>query len=923
MSWEPQGLGLTWFQERYARFEGETWEQACRRVAEHVAKAEDNGKYKRYSERFNDELISNRFMPGGRIWYGAGRPKAQLLNCISGDTLVHVEDEGLTAAKYLPGQTAKGMNVKVLTQGGVYRSAKWYVYGMQELFEVQLSNGDRLEATANHEWVTTYDKGKNFDKTVTTLDLPGRHIPLQHIEGFEYEEEPYREGVRHGLTFGDGSISHGTATLPQFGDSQEIVARFFEESRETVYSGRAVTVATKLPAHYKALPTVKNQSYIRGFIAGVIGADGCVDSRGHTMLHNKSYEVLVEIRKLAASVGIPSTSIKLSRKLNPWTGEEAPLYKLTFVKAAMWDKHMIIMEKHQEKMFKSPRPTKRATIKVDAVVSTGRTEMVYCCVEPETHTMVIGPGYLTRQCFVVPTSDSREGWGKTLSDVIVVSGTGGGVGVNLSPIRPRGFDIKGTGGKTTGSVSLMQMIDRVGDELVGGGGRRLALMLCLDVTHPDIKEFLNVKLNLNQLNNANISVVLSMDTSEFVSAVKEAKDLDLVFAGRATGNTINARELWDTITQNAWKSGEPGVLNGYEANRLSNIYYHKPLVSTNPCGEIWLEEYGCCCLGALVLPRFVYDGQLDWDALDTTIRLGVRFLDDVLTVNHYPLPEIKENCEEVRRIGLGVMGLHTMLLGMGFKYSSPEGRKFIDELFHFIKYVSYDASIQLAGEKGAFPAYKEEYLDSGFIKTLKRGVRAKIREYGIRNCALLTLAPTGTTSMVAGVSSGIEPLFAPVYYRHYGKANLESNERNIVKELVITPEFEMYGSLAEGAYDISPRDHFEVQKIVQRHVDNSISKTINLPKDFPAEDLSELWLEYLPYLKGTTLYREGSRGKEPLEYVRLEDAARVVKEEKGVVEFNGEDQSSLECPDGVCDISEHNNQKVLQEATAEYEPSLV
>jgi ribonucleoside-diphosphate reductase alpha chain len=511
-------------------------------------------------------------------------------------------------------------------------------------------------------------------------------------------------------------------------------------------------------------------------------------------------------------------------------------------------------------------------------------------------------------CFVVPTTDSREGWGKTISDVIVVSGTGGGVGVNCSPVRPRGSDIKGTGGKATGAVSLMQMIDAVGDVLVGGGGRRLALMLALDINHPDIKEFLNVKLNLDQLNNANISVILNFDSDEFVQAVREDKDIDLVFNGRPTGGTISARELWETIVSNAWKSGEPGVLNGFEANKQSNIWYHKPLVSTNPCGEIWLEEYGCCCLGALVLPRFISDGRFDWDALDTSIRLGVRFLDDVLTVNHYPLPEIKENCEQVRRIGLGVMGLHTMLLGLGYKYSSEEGKAFVDELFSFIKQVSYDASIQLAGEKGPFPAFDERFLDSGFTKTLKRGMRAKIREYGIRNCAILTIAPTGTTSGVAGVSSGIEPLFAPVYYRHFGKTEVDGNERNITKELVITQEFQLYGDLAEGAYDIHPRDHFEMQRLIQKHVDNSISKTINLPKDFPVEELGELWLEYLPDLKGTTFYREGSRGQEPLEYIPLTEAAKYLGQAEP--ESNYEDLGALECIDGVCEIPQFREKEL-------------
>jgi ribonucleoside-diphosphate reductase alpha chain len=586
MTWEPIGQGLTIFQERYARSPEETWDEACRRVAGHVAEAEENGKYGKYKERFYDELVNNRFMPGGRTWYGSGRPKAQLLNC-----------------------------------------------------------------------------------------------------------------------------------------------------------------------------------------------------------------------------------------------------------------------------------------------------------------------------FVVPTTDSREGWGKTISDVIVVSGTGGGVGINCSPIRPRGTDIKGTGGKATGAISLMQMIDRVGDILVSGGGRRLALMLALDINHPDLEEFLSVKLDLNQLTNANVSIVLNTDTAELQAAIQNDENLPYSFGGRNTGNSVSARKLWGTLVENAWNSGEPGILNGYEANRLNNIWYHKPLVSTNPCGEIWLEEYGCCCLGALVLPRFISNGQMDWDALDESIRLGVRFLDDVLTVNHYPLAEIKENCEQVRRIGLGVMGLHTMLLKLGYKYSSNEAKEFVDQLFSFIKNVAYDSSVTLAAEKGAFPAFDMRFLDSGFVKTLKRGVRGKIKEYGIRNCALLTLAPTGTTAMVAGVSSGIEPLFAPVYWRRHYKPT-EDGSRELTKDLVVTQEFVEFKDLAEGAYDIPVRDHFEMQKIVQRHVDNAVSKTINLPKDYPLEDLSEIWLEYLPYLKGTTLYREGSRGEEPLEYIPLKEALKMGNKKINslVEESNYNELNSLDCPDGVCEV---------------------
>lgn len=504
-------------------------------------------------------------------------------------------------------------------------------------------------------------------------------------------------------------------------------------------------------------------------------------------------------------------------------------------------------------------------------------------------------------CYVVPTADSREGWGKTVSHVVVISGTGGGVGINCSPVRPRGSEIKGTGGKATGAVSLMELINKVGDVIVGGGTRRAALMLCLDFNHPDVEEFLDAKLEVDQLNKANVSVVLTRPTEEFQQLVQTSGRFDLFFGGKATGKSLDAEAFWNRLVENAWKSGEPGVLNGFEANRMSNTFYYKPLISTNPCGELWLTEYGCCDLGALVLPRFVRAGQMDWDQLDHTIRAGVRFLDNVLTVNSYPLPETQKESEAIRRIGLGVMGLHSMLLELGYRYSSPDGRKFVSELFGFIKQVAYDTSIHLAVEKGAFPAFDQRLLDSGFAKTLKRGMRAKIREYGLRNCALLTVAPTGTTSIVSGVSSGIEPLFAPAYWRNYRQIDSDARESK-ARELVVTPEFERFGELAEGAYDLEPKDHFEIQRLVQQHVDNAVSKTINLAKDFPKDELGKVWLEYLPYIKGSTFYREGSREGEPLEYIRVEDVGRVLKENAYKLDFNAEELGSLDCPSGFCEI---------------------
>jgi ribonucleoside-diphosphate reductase alpha chain len=515
-------------------------------------------------------------------------------------------------------------------------------------------------------------------------------------------------------------------------------------------------------------------------------------------------------------------------------------------------------------------------------------------------------------CFVIPTDDSIEGWGKAVYDIMVISGRLGGVGLNVSPIRPRGAYIKGNGGIATGAVSFAKIADSPGYELVGGGGRRMAMMICLDVTHPDIEEFIEAKIEGDALNNANISVVINIPHEEFVQLVRDDGQLELTFTGATDrdGNSIqksvSARELWQKIVKNAWLNGEPGVLNSYLANEYNNIWYYSDLVSTNPCGEIWLEPYGCCDLGALVLPRFVRNGTVDWQQLEATIRTGVRFLDNVLSVNNYPLPEIAENCQNVRRIGLGVMGLHSMLMDLGLKYDSPESFAFVDELFEFIKIIAYETSVALAYEKGPFPAYNEKFLESKFIQELPDFVREDIAAHGIRNCALLTIAPTGTTSMIPDFSSGIEPIPAPVYWRTRF-VNTDDGSRKRETTLVVREEFNKYRDVVQGAADIPVRAHFEMQRIVQRHIDNAVSKTINLPSDYSPDQLAEIWLDYLPYMKGSTFYRWGSREFEPISPVPQEDWDRVISETNGSTVY-GEDNTSvkalldLDCVGGVCAV---------------------
>lgn len=462
-------------------------------------------------------------------------------------------------------------------------------------------------------------------------------------------------------------------------------------------------------------------------------------------------------------------------------------------------------------------------------------------------------------CFVVPVEDSIEGWGKTVSDLMTISAAGGGVGMNFSPLRGRGASIS-RGGESTGAVSLMEVCNSVGDVLRGGGGRRVAMMHALNFNHPDAPEFISAKLDKGRLTNANVSIIIPPDTSY--------GDLGV--------------DTWSSVVRNSWQSGEPGILNQKLAAEMSNVSYSHDLTSTNPCGEIWLPDYGCCCLGALVLPRFVYEGVFRWDAFEKSIRVGVRFLDNVLDVNDYPLPETRTVCLNERRIGLGIMGLHTMLLDLGYQYSN--GFQFVNQLFKFMMQVAYDESQHLAREKCPFPLYDSEMHNSGFYKT-----HSTLTTSPMRNCAVMTVAPTGTTAMIHNVSSGIEPVFAARYVRRRYQGE------STVTTLVHSAEYQRFGDRVESALDITPEHHLRMQAIVQHFVDNAVSKTINLPNSFPVDGLEGLVQDYMPLLKGFTCYRQGSRGDEPLEVIP------VGAPDPDTDEFQFENPEFVDqCESGVC-----------------------
>lgn len=548
-------------------------------------------------------------------------------------------------------------------------------------------------------------------------------------------------------------------------------------------------------------------------------------------------------------------------------------------------------------------------------------------------------------CYRLHPEDTVESIGKMIQDTYLISCGGGGIGYNFSSLRPKGDDIQNIRNSAPGAVSVMKMVNEVGNHVRSGKNRRTALIAILNIDHPDLFEFLHVKLDLNELTNFNISVGI---TNEFINAVKRNKTWVFKFnnrvynqyqmrrvspdgsktikiialneedaLGRAKAHyretqddefknvkqkDIMARDIWDTLITNSWKSGDPGIYNLDLANKFTNVSYFEDLDSPNPCGEIPLPPYGNCCLGHVNLAN-MFDAKrqdVNWKSLAKAIRIGVRFLDNVLTANHYPIPECKTAGERTRRIGLGVTGLHYLLLKLGYVYGDEKCLEFLDRLFATFRNEAYKASIELAKEKGAFPAFDaEKFAQEEFFQQLPPRIQNAIKKHGIRNAVILTIAPCGTNSMVLGVSSGVEPIFAPLYERRFREGNVTRKE--VVADALFSEYYAEGRDMSHfrGAHDISVKNHLEVQSTIQKYIDSAISKTTNLPNDFPVEKLSDVILEYAPYVKGFTIYRTGSKGNEPLQPIDISDDKKL----KAAMSKAGISVNSLEaCRDGMCEL---------------------
>lgn len=485
-------------------------------------------------------------------------------------------------------------------------------------------------------------------------------------------------------------------------------------------------------------------------------------------------------------------------------------------------------------------------------------------------------------CFVIPNPpDSRGGIMENLTQMIEIMAHGGGVGLNLSSLRPRGARVKKVNGFSSGPMNWAELYSLATKDIVQqGGSRRGALMLMLHDWHPDIEEFITVKQDLTKINGANLSVCVSDD---FMAAVKADADWDLAYPDLDDPNydkkwdgdihgwkksggkvkvykTVKAKYLWNLICEAAWQSAEPGLHFLDRSNKRSNTWYFEKLTATNPCGEQPLGPWAVCNLGAMNLSAYVKDGEFDYDNFGKDVQVAMRFLDNVIDDTHYFFEKNEKVAKDIRRTGLGILGLADALIKMKVRYGAEESLPVIRKIFETLRNNAYIASADIAKEKGSFPKFnKEKYLQGWHIQALPQEIQDKIAKQGIRNAVLLTIAPTGTTSLISGVSSGVEPVYEFEFIRR----------DRLGEHKMYHPLFDEWRKAHPGeerpeyfasANDLTPEDHVKVQAIAQEYIDSSISKTVNAPNSHTVEDVERLYMmAYDQGLKGVTYMRDGSR----------------------------------------------------------------
>lgn len=843
-------------------------------------------------------IVEKKFLFGGRILANRGLDKlgkkVTLSNCFSGDTVIRTRN-GLVKMEDVVGQ-----DIEVFSYG-TWRKATVKSFGNQEVVKLTVNKNKSTTCytvTKNHIWYAKTDK-EDVHREIPTCELKqGMCLRTDYTKAYRtYKPSPF--GVAHGLFYGDGDHTGVHRRMNLCGDKMELSPYFMPD---TYGVSNDVMTINAIPKIFWDKPSLDEiPAYLYGWLAGYFAADGSVDTRGNCIFTSSKRDDLEFVQDVLCVLGLPIYSIREQYRKSNLTGEYSTVYILT-ISHKYLNESFFIRSKHKERYLETvSKESREDTWKVKSIEETGEIIPVYCVVEAEHHSFALENGILTHNCYVLaPPEDSIESIFDTASKMARTFSYGGGVGIDLSKLAPRGARINNTAEQTSGAVSFTDLYSMV-TGLIGQHGRRGALMLSMSCDHPDVEEFMRVKTDVDRVTKANMSIRVTNEFMEYV-------DTDWMFTQRfnrpetddVITKVISPRQFFEEMCDANYDYGEPGCLFWDRISKwnLLSEYDDFSYAGTNPCGEQPLPPGGSCLLGSLNLAEFVRNGEFQYLEFRHAVCVAVRALNAVLDEGQplHPLEEQRESVKNWRQIGLGIMGLADALIKMNVRYDSPKGRQIADEIAYDLITTALVKSNDLAMAQGAFPMCdKEKLVNSDFLKTLNLDdifdplwSLDEIRRYGLRNSQLLTIAPTGTISTMIGVSGGIEPIFAKSYTRT--TKSLDGGEKTykvytpIVKEYMeehgLTDESELPDYFVT-AQDIDFHDRIDMQATWQKFIDASISSTVNIPEDFPRENVKDIYMHaWRQGCKGVTVFRDGCK----------RDSILTTKTtERGVVEDVGDD----------------------------------
>lgn len=891
MTFIPSEYGEKIRQLRHTLVPGESWEESCKRVATQIAKGETPLLHNKWADKFFDILIKNYFMPGGRIWYGAGRPRPNMMNCF----VVPVEDSREAWGKLISDTIiisglggGVGTNYsKIRPKGAEIKGTGGYSSGSVSLMRIVDQAGQEIRSGGSRRAALMMALNYNHPDIERFLDVKLDLNQLNNANISVLIDDIFIEAVK-----ADKEIN------------LEFNGKVYKKIKAKLLYKRLLSNSIKMGEpgfiHIGNMERDNNIWYERKIDC----TNPCVV--GSTLIATADGRNAVSIEQLTLegkdilvySTNVITGKVEIKTGYHPRkTGIQKEIWKLTL------DDGTIFKATPNHKILKK--------------------DMTYCELKDLKVEDSIMPFY----------SFENNGYRQ-------ISNTGakmkGGLHRNRRQYR---LIYEFYNSVVDGKVHAIHHLDC--------NNKNDNINNLMKISHKEHMQIHNISGDRNPMRSNKIDWnQYHINMSKAVSGEKNGRYIkvsndELLKHGKIIFKKFGklTRKLWDVYkkehnlphvhgnfrfgsftnfknqvcTNHKVKSIEfIGYEDVYNITVEDNHNYHvitssqskKHIVTSGicvkNCGELPLPAYQSCCLGHIVLPRFVSkNGKFDFQKLAETIIIAVRFLDNVIDINQYPLDKIKQETQFFRRIGLGIMGLHDMLLLLGLNYTSDESLKFVDKLMNFIKKKSYEASTFLAVEKGSFPKFnKESFLKGDFIKNLSPSIRTKISEYGIRNSGLNTCAPTGTTGSVCGVSGGVEPIFAVASKRKFINAEDEYST-----EVVVHPLFEQFikenkdVSQFQSAHEITPKQHIEMQKVCQKHIDGSISKTININANYDLDSLEKIVLDNLNYLKGLTFYLDGSRGESPLTPVSIEEARKAINKK-----INTTKTQEQKCRGGKCDI---------------------